>query len=271
MEDFLDHPSSKYSFSLKDFDGPLDLLLQLIREKNIDILDVKISDITDQYFEYMKHISEIDMDVASDFLAMAAMLLEIKSKSLLPVEEELEDEEDLESQLKRKLLEFKMFKDQAEKLRELETMNRFYRMPQYSESDVRLSFVNFNLKKMIDTFAKMLAYFPVEKAQEVTKKVEKEKFTVQEKLEHLSQNLVEFKKLDFYKLIGKDSTPQEVLNIFLALLELMKIQIAIAEQNPENDNIAIELKHNYTLEEIKKIAEEGVDTRGYSFTMDEDN
>ena len=108
-------------FRLKDFDGPLDLLLELIGRARIDIQDIFVSEITDQYLEIVRSAPDIDMDEASDFLVMAATLLEIKSRSMLPRKPEVEEgEEDPETELIRRLEEYKRFRETAESMRVFE-------------------------------------------------------------------------------------------------------------------------------------------------------
>ena len=116
---FLDQ---NYRFKLENFEGPLDLLLHLIKGAKMDIMDVKLSEITEQYLEYMQDLSEIDMDRASEFITVAATLLEIKSKHLIPAEniEEDMEEEDSEALLLRRLKEYEIFKQIGQDLRQIE-------------------------------------------------------------------------------------------------------------------------------------------------------
>ena len=120
----------KYRFKLDNFEGPLDLLLHLIKDAKLDIMSVKLADITEQYLQYMQDIDNIDMDRASEFITVAATLLEIKSKHLLPVEvEEDPEEEDSETLLLRRLKEYELFKSTGQRLREIEDINKLYRAP----------------------------------------------------------------------------------------------------------------------------------------------
>ena len=108
------------AFKLKDFDGPLDLLLTLIGKAQIDIRDIFVSEITDQYLEIVRNAPDLDMDEASDFLLMAATLLEIKSRAMLPRPPKNEDETDPETELIRRLEEYKRFRETAESMKEFE-------------------------------------------------------------------------------------------------------------------------------------------------------
>ena len=119
-------------FKLKDFDGPLDLLLTLIGKAQIDIRDIFVSEITDQYLEIVRNAPDLNMDEASDFLVMAATLLEIKSRSMLPRIVENPEEEDPETELIRRLEEYKRFKETAGSMKEFEEAARhvFTKLPE---------------------------------------------------------------------------------------------------------------------------------------------
>ena len=111
-----------YSTKLENFEGPLDLLLHLIKEAKIEIKDIFVSEVTDQYLQYISNLNEIDVEKASEYLIMAATLLEIKSKAVLPkVEEYLDEIEDPEQALIRQIEEYKLFKEAGEKLKQQET------------------------------------------------------------------------------------------------------------------------------------------------------
>ena len=122
--------SDVYRFKLDNFEGPLDLLLHLIKDAKLDIATVRLAEITGQYLEYMQDIKNVDMDKASEFITVAATLIEIKSKSVLPVEKEEEpDEESDEEMLRRKLQEYALFKETSKKLKDIEDVNKLYRAP----------------------------------------------------------------------------------------------------------------------------------------------
>ena len=119
-----------YSTKLDNFEGPLDLLLHLIKEAKIEIKDIFVSQVTDQYLQYIASMDVIDVEKASEYLSMAATLVEIKSKALLPKPEEfLDDIEDPEQALIRQIEEYKLFKETSEKLKQQENVNRFYKEP----------------------------------------------------------------------------------------------------------------------------------------------
>jgi len=124
--DFNDEIEGKIKYKLSNFEGPLDLLLHLIRDKKLDIKEVRLSEITGQYLEFMSELSELELEKQSEFIDMAATLIEIKSKSLLPKPEVIEeDEEDAEAELIRKLEEYKLLKEASIELKKHENVERF--------------------------------------------------------------------------------------------------------------------------------------------------
>ena len=153
--------SESYRVHLENFDGPLDLLLYLIKDSKVEIQDVKLADITEQYLEYMKELDRLDMEKAAEFIEIAATLLEIKSKSLIPTErEETPEEEDPEQLLMMRLKEYKLIKEQSEKLKQLENVNRLYKAPDESCNDYRIVIKQMKLDNLISAFSKLLASPP---------------------------------------------------------------------------------------------------------------
>ena len=145
-----------YSTKLDNFEGPLDLLLHLIKEAKIEIKDVFVSQVTEQFLAYMNGVESLDVDKASEYLNMAATLLEIKSKSILPrVEDFMDDIEDPEAVLIRQLEEYKLFKEASSKLKEQENVLRFYKEPDKSVGDVKVVYNDFNLDGLIAAFSKL--------------------------------------------------------------------------------------------------------------------
>lgn len=272
MEDFLTHSSSEYKFTLDEFDGPLDLLLELIRVNKLDVKTIRISQITDQYLKIVYDMEFFDMDKASDFVQLAATLLSIKAKSLVPKDEfEFDDYEfdDYEDDLRRKLIEYSMFKEQSLKLKQEETLYRQYRSPEYTEDDVRLSFINFNIDKLIDNYVYCLSKAPSSKKEKIAKTIERDMFKVSDKIYQISRLLKSNETIDFYSLFDKNSTRNEVITIFLAILELLKVQYVIANQKEDYKNIEIKINENVTEEDISKF--DFSDWENHSTKTDEDS
>ncbi len=219
-------------FKLDNFEGPLDLLLHLIKESKFDIMTVHLADITEQYMAYMQDIENIDMDKASEFIIIAATLIEIKSKHLLPVEAEEElDEEDSEALLLQRLREYDLFKKTGARLKEIEDINKLYRAPGKETEKVKIIIKDMVLDKLLDAFANLLAKQEARgKESEAPKKIVKDRFSVAEKIISISNYAKEHKRFPFEELFLQDMTKSEMINIFLALLELLKLQRVRIEQ-----------------------------------------
>lgn len=227
---------------LSQFEGPLDLLLHLIKEAKINIQDIFISQITEQYLELMEGIEELDIEKASDFIDMAATLLEIKSKKLLPkiVVDEVIDEEDPEIRLIRQIEEYKLFKEASEKLKAIEDVNRFYKKPDESAGDFRYVLSEkLDLDALINAFTKLMHKVSVKAEVPVPRKIEKDRFTVAQKIAQIKDTLIEKNNFMFSELFEADYSKSEIINTFLAVLELLKGQLIKVVQNDSFDDIQI--------------------------------
>lgn len=243
-EDIYD--KKKYRYDLSIYDGPLDLLLYLVRRNKIEIEDIFVSDITQQYLDIIGPIedwTEEEIEYAGEFITMAAELIEIKSKLLIPTENVDETPDDLpERDLYRRLEELKMFKMQAEKLQGLETINRFFREPVFSEDDYRLAIKDFDLDKLIDAYAKMTYRAVQQELRLEPKTIQKERFSIDNRMHHICEVLIEQKKTSYFSLIDKDFNKIDAINTFLATLELMKKQQISAHQEEKFKDIEITVK-----------------------------
>lgn len=222
-----------YRFKLDNFEGPLDLLLHLIKEAKLDIATVKLADITEQYLNYMQDLKNIDMDRASEFITVAATLIEIKSKKLLPVEQEatVDEEEDDEAILLRRLKEYELFKKAGQELKGIEDINKLYRAPGKETEKVKIVMKDMVLDKLLDAFANLLARQQARgKEKEEPKKIVKDRFTVAEKIISIRTYAREHRRFPFEELFTADMTKSEMINVFLALLELLKLQSVRVEQ-----------------------------------------
>lgn len=243
-EDIYD--KKKYRYDLSIYDGPLDLLLYLVRRNKIEIEDIFVSDITQQYLDIIGPIedwTEEEIEYAGEFITMAAELIEIKSKLLIPTENVDETPDDLpERDLYRRLEELKMFKMQAEKLQGLETINRFFREPVFSEDDYRLAIKDFDLDKLIDAYAKMTYRAVQQELRLEPKTIQKERFSIDNRMHHICEVLIEQKKTSYFSLIEQDFNKIDAINTFLATLELMKKQQISAHQEEKFKDIEITVK-----------------------------
>lgn len=233
---------SSLRFKLDQFEGPLDLLYHLIKVAKINIRDIFISQITEQYLEMMKDIDSLDMEKAADFTLMAATLLEIKSKQLLPKPEVISDseEEDPEEKLYRQLEEYKLFKEASEKMKNIEDVGKFYKKPDDSAGNYRYELPEkLEVDALISAFSNLLHRVSV-KAEEITeRKIVKDRFTVAEKIAQIKDALLIKPKFQFTELFEADYSKSEIINTFLALLELLKTQIIKVEQSSTFGNIDI--------------------------------
>ncbi|MBO4251484.1 MAG: segregation/condensation protein A [Clostridia bacterium] len=245
-----------YSTKLENFEGPLDLLLHLIKEAKIEIKDIFVSQVTEQFLQYINGVSVLDVDKASEYLNMAATLLEIKSKSLLPKIEILdENAEDSEQALIRQLEEYKLFKKASEKLKTQENVLRFYKEPDKSVGDVKVVYSDFNLEGLIDAFSKLLMRVDDKSRQEnVLKEIPKEVFTVKEKVQTIRSVLLEKKSASFFEMFSTNYTKNELITTFQAMLELLKLQYITVEQNGLFEDITLTLRDDRN-EELGEIDE----------------
>ncbi len=245
-----------YSTKLDNFEGPLDLLLHLIKEAKIEIKDIFVSKVTEQFLEYMEGLDKLDVDKASDYLNMAATLLEIKSKSILPIEEDLTgDLEDPEQLLIRQLEEYKLFKEASEKLKDYENIDRFYKDPDKDVGDVKIVYSDFNLDGLISAFSKLLMRVDDRTRKEnVLKEIPKEVFTVAEKVKHIRNSLLERKEMSFFELFTHYYTKPELITTFQAMLELLKLQYISVDQSGTFEDITIKLRDDRN-EELGEIDE----------------
>ena len=244
-----------YSTKLENFEGPLDLLLHLIKEAKIEIKDVFVSQVTEQFLQYINGVDVLNVDKASEYLNMAATLLEIKSKSILPRVEDITDEIDEEAVLIRQLEEYKLFKEASSKLKEQENVLRFYKEPDKSVGDVKIVYNDFNLEGLISAFSKLLMRVDDKKRQEnVLKEIPKEVFTVKDKVEHIRTVLLERKEVSFFEMFSSYYTRNELITTFQAMLELLKLQYITVEQNGVFDDITITLRDDRN-EELGEIDE----------------
>ena len=241
-EDFVES-SPHLTFKLDGFEGPLDLLLHLIKESNMSIMEVKISSITDQYMKYMENINELDMEEATAFLDMTSRLLEIKSRSLLPVEATEEDEEEIdpELQLKMQLQEYQLFKEAGGNLSKIENVDRFYKQPDKSVGDTRIVFNQLNLDKLLDAFAFILMRTKDREGPQ-EKKISRDRWTVADKIAFLTNILKDNKEINFFSLFDETYSKLEVITVFMAILELLKFQKIEVVQTERYADILIRRK-----------------------------
>lgn len=243
-EDFITGRKN-YVFFLSHFDGPLDLLLFMLKNKKLDIDELFVSDITKQYLEIISKVEKFDeaeLAYAGEFLTTASELIYIKSVHILPTEDDASIEaEEAQKSIIDRLKEYEMFKTMSQRIKELETTNRFYREPVYTDEDYRLSIKNFSMDKLLDAYARLIDRLNRREADIEPKKVMKERFSVSNRISYIAQRIFSEKKLDLFSLFDEDFTRLEIVNTFLALLELVKRQVIKTAQDDTFGDIYLEL------------------------------
>ena len=199
-----------------------------------------MSNITEQYLEMMKDIDDVDIEKASEFINMSATLLEIKSKQLLPRDQEEIEEEDDGARLIRQIEEYKLFKEQSEKLATIENVNRLYKSPDNSVGEFRYELPEkLSVDALIDAFKTVMQKITIKAETVQEKKIEKDKFTVAQKISQIKDVLLTRDRFKFTEMFEEMHTRSEVINTFLALLELLKRQYITVNQNGLFDDIDI--------------------------------
>ncbi|MBW4828788.1 MAG: segregation/condensation protein A [Clostridiaceae bacterium] len=245
----------KYKVVLNTFEGPLDLLLHLIEKAKVDIYDIPISEITDQYMEYLNKAEEIDMEITSEFLVMASTLLEIKSKMLLPsVKEDDEgiqmemEEVDPRMELVKRLVEYKKYKKAAEKLKAYEQrQNKIFYKPkeeisQYIIEDVEEDTIldDIELGQLADILNNILKKRKIKTEPIDINEIQRDEITLEECMEDLKFRLKLERKINFSQLFDEDTTNSEIIITFLSILELAKLRyIRIKQKNNFSDIVLI--------------------------------
>ena len=231
-----------YKVKLEIFEGPLDLLLYFIKKDEINIHDIPIAKITDQYLQYLDFMKMLDLNIAGEFLVMAATLMHIKSRMLLPQEEleQMEEEVDPREELVRKLLEYKRFKEAASKLqdaekRSKETFTRTVPEDIPEGADIGEKHFEASIFDLISAFTKVLKEIPKETFYEVIK----DEVTVSEKIHEIFHLLVKYPALSFFNLFKDAKSKMEIIATFLALLELMRMKEVFVRQEKQFGDIMI--------------------------------
>lgn len=231
-----------YTITIDNFEGPLDLLLHLIKESDIDIFNISIENITKQYFDYIKKMEELNLNIASEYLVMAAELMEIKSKTLLPnskAENDDEFEEDPKEQLIRRLLEYQRYKEVTEAFKELEEeRSQFYtkapaNMKQYCEEE-QVSLGDVSLDDLMLAFQKFLQRKEMEKP--LNTKITKKEYSVSRRCSEIRQILKEKKQVGFKELFDIYSKDYIVVT-FLSILDLARKQELNIKQDHNFEDI----------------------------------
>lgn len=246
-----------YTTVLDDFEGPLDLLLHLINTAKINIEDVFVSQVTEQflsYIEYMKTQPSRDVDKESEYLQIAAQIIYIKSKSMLPPVDMPEEDADLIAeqqafieQLKQR--EYELIKEETPKLKELETVGYYYKEMDREFSKVKVVYKDFTVSALLEAFAKlMLKNESLAHEKENIREIPKDSFTVEEKVNFIRDTLVSRGTIKFEELFSNYSK-NEIITTFQAMLEMLKHQYIMVEQKSTFGEIDIKLNPDWDLKD----------------------
>ena len=238
--------NSENKYTLANFDNPYELLLAIMEDKKVDLKTVVLSEITDEYLEFIRSAENVDWDQASEFLAVAATLLEIKVKALLPKPEEPKDDElDPEKELLRKIEEYKIMKEAAEELKAIEDIDRFYKEPDESVNDYRYVLKQMNMDNLLNAFTKMMIKLQQKTTISKERKIEKDRFTVAEKIFAIKVIMQDKDEMMFSQMFDDDYSRSEVISTFQAMLELMKVQFLKVKQSALFDDILLMKNPDY--------------------------
>ena len=225
-----------YKTKIIDFDGPLDLLLQLVKRAKIEIKDIFVSEVTDQFLSYLDTMEFFDIEKASEYAGFATALVYEKSKALLPkLDEDMEEVGSIINSLE----ELALFKAMSEKLKMLENVNRYYKPPEPTANDYRIVYKDFNFDGLMKAFSNLLSRVELERAIHQNREIPKEVFTVPEKMEYIKARILEVKECSFFELFKSTASKSEIITTFQAMLELLKRQFIKVEQKEVFDDITI--------------------------------
>ncbi|MGG7176099.1 segregation/condensation protein A [Clostridium paraputrificum] len=234
-----------------DFEGPFDLLLHLIRKNKMDIYNVEIYKVTNQYLNYLDKMKEMDLEITSEFIVVAATLIEIKSKTLLPKnkKEDEEDEEDIEKKLLEKLIIYKKIKESTNFFREryINSGNIFTKKPEVIEEiktplDNEELLKNVTLLDLYHIYNNLLEVYmnKQNKSNVIQKKIYVDKYRIEDKYKYLVEKIKEKRVTEFSELMTECECKIECVVTFLALLEMIKQRVVKVYQNSSFGDIMIE-------------------------------
>ena len=245
MQNVLTLETNKYKVKVENFEGPLDLLCHLIDKNKMDICDIKISEITDQYIEYLNAMEKLNLEIASEFLIMASTLLYLKSKTLLP--SDTEDEKELtEEELLRRIIEYKKYKEITKNLRECVENNskKIFKNPEIIELPKQKLEATYT-KEIISEMYKNIIEKNAQKLNQNAKNIEQiaitDTYTVESKLKIMFKELIRSKKFVFNKLFPTAKcNRKELMTAFSGLLELSRRSKVITQQEELFGDITVE-------------------------------
>lgn len=244
MQNVLTLETNKHNIIIENFEGPLDLLVHLIDKNKMNICDINLSDITDQYVEYIDQMESMNLEIASEFLVMASTLLYIKSKTILPNYNEQEDELSEEELLKR-IIDYKKYKETTKKFRKMynESAVRYYKIPETIELPKQKLEREYEITQIIESYRKIVEKNE-NKINENAKNIEKiaitDTYTVASKVKQMLRELIRKPKFIFNALYSlQKCNKEEVITAFSGLLELSRRNKVVTEQEKLFGDISV--------------------------------
>ena len=245
MQNVLSLETKKYAIKIENFEGPLDLLCHLIDKNKMDIYDINLREITDQYIDFIKQMEEMNLDVTSEFLVMSSTLLYLKSKHLLPKTQE-DEEEITEEELIRRIIEYKKYKEITSKLKEnfLQYSKRFFKGVEEIKLPMKKIEEEYTSEIISEIYSELLRR-NTDKINENASNIEKiaitETYSVGDTVKEMYRELVKFKKFTFNKLFSiKKKNKREIVTAFSGLLEMSRRDKVITKQEELFGDIEVE-------------------------------
>lgn len=245
----------EYRVNLKIYEGPMDLLIDLIKKNEIDIYDIPIHIITEQFLEYIKEANKINLELTSEFILMASTLIEIKSKMLLPKikisEEEEDDEEDPRDSLVQKILEYEKYKDISEILKESHNYEAkaFYKLQEdFTNIDDIDLLKNCDVNSLAKSFKNIINKL---KSENIIAEIKQESFSIEEATSVLKNKIGKTGKILFTDLLSESPIIEEIISFFLSVLELVKVGYIKAYQEDDYQDIKLLIREENSFEWFK--------------------
>ena len=249
MQNLLTLETKKYEIKIENFEGPLDLLCHLIEKNKLNIFEVKISDITDQYIDYIHQMEEMNLEVTSEFLIMASTLLYLKSKTLLP-KDTIEEEELTEEELLQRIIDYKKYKEASKKLKELYELNskRKFKLPDEVQLPKQKLEKEYKKEIIPEVYANVVNNNQVrinKNARNIEKIAITDTYTVGSKVKDMYRELIRHKRFVFNKLFSINKhNKNEVVTAFSGLLEMSRRSKILTEQEEIFGDITVVKKKN---------------------------
>jgi len=234
----------KYKIELESFEGPMDLLLHLIHEAEIDIYDIPINIITEQFLNYIQKMEELNLEIASEFIVMASSLIEIKSKMLLPKKDldNNEEEEDPREELVKRLIEYKKYKDVSERLKLLEKEQGkvYYKPREELETEEDLELEDMKVELLLKAINNIIKNRTTEDKKLTINEIQREEYTLDQCMNIVEVEIKKKKKIKFTNLLSNNTSREEIITFFLSILELAKIKVLYIRQEEDFSDLIIQ-------------------------------